>query len=44
MFQERYMYLVREQCYAHNGSSRECASLLQHLDYADMLVIMMTKV
>ncbi|XP_060568114.1 huntingtin-like isoform X3 [Ruditapes philippinarum] len=40
---ERYMYLVREQCYAQNGSSRECASLLQHLDYADMLVIMMTK-
>ncbi|XP_053407184.1 huntingtin-like isoform X2 [Mercenaria mercenaria] len=38
-----YMSIVREQCYAQNGSSRECASLLQHLDYADMLSVMMTK-
>ena len=39
-----YLSIVKEQCFTGCPDVRECAYLLQHLDYADMLMIMMTKV
>ncbi|KAL4231691.1 hypothetical protein ACF0H5_009269 [Mactra antiquata] len=40
---EMYMKIVRDQCYKPGTNCRQCASLLQHLDYTDMLAVMMTK-
>ena len=44
MLQVCYLSIVKEQCFTGCPDVRECAYLLQHLDYADMLMIMMTKV
>lgn len=39
-----YLSVVRDLCYKMGTSCRQCASLLQYLDYTDMLAVMMTKV
>ena len=44
ILQACYLSIVKEQCFLVCPDIRECAYLLQHLDYADMLLIMMTKV
>lgn len=38
------MSIVKEQCFQPSPNTRECAFLLQRLDYPDILSITMTKV
>ncbi|KAL3864910.1 hypothetical protein ACJMK2_006556 [Sinanodonta woodiana] len=40
---EYYMSIVKEQCFGSFPNARQCAHLLQNLDYADILVVTMTK-
>ncbi|KAK3589444.1 hypothetical protein CHS0354_020780 [Potamilus streckersoni] len=40
---EYYMSIVKEQCFCSSPNARQCAHLLQNLDYADILVVSMTK-
>jgi len=43
-FQESYMRLVQCQCFGATVNTRQCAQMLQNLPYADMLMVLMTKV
>lgn len=38
------MKIVKNQCYNLDSNPRECAQLLHHLPYADILAVTMTKV
>ena len=42
--QEFFMGITRDQCFSPSPKVRECAFLLQRLDYGDILSITMTKV
>ncbi|ELT98253.1 hypothetical protein CAPTEDRAFT_220329 [Capitella teleta] len=40
---EWFLSIVRDQCFTAQSSQRECAELLQHLDYSNILSIIMAK-
>ncbi|KAL5022595.1 hypothetical protein ScPMuIL_001750 [Solemya velum] len=40
---ELFLSIIKEQCFSSDASPRECAHLLQTLDYADILSLTMTK-
>ena len=43
-FQEWYLSIVKDQCFNPTPNARECALMLQRLEYSDILTIIMTKV
>ncbi|CAH1783183.1 unnamed protein product [Owenia fusiformis] len=40
---EMYLSICKDQCFSPNPRPRECAMLLQHVQYSDLLAIIMTK-
>ncbi len=42
--QEWFVSITRDQCYSMASIPRECAHMLQHMDYGNILSIIMAKV
>ncbi|XP_013398873.1 huntingtin [Lingula anatina] len=40
---ENYLQMVKAECFSVDARTENCASFLQHLDYSDILTVMMTK-